>query len=140
MRISRTCLFTLALAFCGCSILAVILGIPYVVAADRAEAQAGECAHELFYIWEMKSGWVAEHTNAAPSWADFPGWPSNRCPGGGTWTLGHLGELPTCSIPSHAERFKRNNEAQERELLANSPEYRRWRAEHKRALTNGLSQ
>jgi hypothetical protein len=139
MRISRTCLFILALAFCGCSILAVILGIPYVVAADRAEAEAGECAHELFYIWEMKSGWVAEHTNVAPSWADFPGWPSNRCPGGGTWTLGRLGELPTCSIPAHAERYKRNNEALERELLANSPEYRRWRAEHKRALTNGLS-
>jgi len=33
------------------------------------------------------------------------------CPGGGTYTIGPVGELPQCSIPGHNEYFKAHLEA-----------------------------
>jgi hypothetical protein len=84
-----------------------------------------ECVHSLNHLCEAKGSWAEEHranTNATPTWGDLRSyyngptdWPTNapapRCPGGGTWTIGRLGELPTCSIAKHTSAFRHEIDA-----------------------------
>jgi general secretion pathway protein G len=67
------------------------------------------CIVLLSQIEGAKEQWAAEHhktTNDVPTDADLFGVYLNHkpvCPAGGTYTVGRVGQLPTCSIggPSH---------------------------------------
>src|SRR5437870_1984790 len=71
------------------------------------------CLAELRGIWSAKVSWMIENnktTNDAPTWSDFVGPDSYltavpKCPDGGSYTIGRMAELPTCSVPAHNEFF-----------------------------------
>jgi hypothetical protein len=90
-------------ALCGC-------GKKDVVNAPADDATLG-CANSLRHIDDAKKSW-AEKSGAAltatPTEDDLlpyfrKGMP--RCPGGGTYTIGTVSELPKCSIAAHNEYF-----------------------------------
>jgi hypothetical protein len=77
------------------------------------------CVNRLAVISGCKAQWALEHqktTNDVPTWEDIRPYLPNkwtnsdwtngqpRCPDGGTYTLGRVGEPPTCSIggPRHS--------------------------------------
>jgi len=73
------------------------------------------CVENLRDIEIAKSNWaIAEKksTNAAPTWEDVRPWLNNSeppvCPDKGVYTIGKIGETPTCSIggPGHTNHFK----------------------------------
>jgi hypothetical protein len=102
----------LALTLCVSGLLIVIgvrLAVPHFVRA-RAGAPWMECINNMRIIQGAKDQWALENdksTNSSPTWDDIrPYIGSNYlgsrkkliCPEGGTYTLGKVGDLPTCSI------------------------------------------
>ncbi len=99
----------------------LILSIPVVLAAlavtipnlpDRpVSAPKNTCINQLHLIKAAKAVWASENhkTNGPVTWNDiFPYlWREPRstnipqCPKGGSYTLGSIGELPTCSVEGH---------------------------------------
>ncbi len=66
------------------------------------------CVYNLKIIENAKQAWVLEHRNQsgiAVSPEDlsvlFKTNKIPKCPDGGTYTIGRVGENPTCSIPGH---------------------------------------
>jgi hypothetical protein len=96
--------FLVAFALCGCG-----KNNPEKLDGD---APTRGCASSLRALDAAKHHW-AELNNAAPTATptqddlmplfrhEFP-----RCPGGGTYTIGAVSELPQCSIPAHNDFFK----------------------------------
>ena len=75
-------------------------------AVDAAERNA--CINNLRQIDAAKQQWALENRKTAeaiPTVQDIapylPGGVLPTCPSGGTYTLNAVGELPSCSIPSH---------------------------------------
>jgi hypothetical protein len=72
--------------------------------------QANICANQLIMLADAKSLWAEQGnktTNDTPLMKDlvpFIRCPTN-CPGKGIYTLGKVGELPSCSIPEHQAVF-----------------------------------
>jgi hypothetical protein len=74
----------------------------------RSEKASAPCINNLRQIVAAKDQWAIEKsktTNDVPTWDDirpyFPSaWTNNIpiCPDGGTYTIGRIGEPPTCSI------------------------------------------
>ena len=88
----------------GCLAVALIVLLPAVVHDDRG-VQRPSCINNLRQLHAAKQMWAEEHhmtTNDTPTWDDLrvylkiSPW---KCPNGGTYTIGRVGELPTCSIP-----------------------------------------
>ena len=83
------------------------VGVPNFIRA-RATRAAAPCINNLRIIDAAKNEWALEigkTTNNAPTWDDVrPYLPDSRshsipvCPDGGTYTLGRVGEPPTCSL------------------------------------------
>src|SRR5215831_2162012 len=113
---------------------ACAVGVVAVVAAcihNKRLANRDECVHNLWHLMGSKDEWAVdqdESTNATPTWDDLrpfyvgpAEWPSNQpapqCPSGGTWTIGRIGEPPTCSVASHTAKLKRQIREQE-EMVA----------------------
>ena len=81
------------------------IAIPNFVKA-RATSQENACINNLRQIDAAKNEWALEKGKSA---SDIPAredllpylrsWPV--CPAGGTYTIGPVGEQPTCSIPGH---------------------------------------
>jgi len=81
------------------------IAIPNFVKA-RATSQENACINNLRQIDAAKQQWALEKSKTA---TDIPTkedllpymrrWPV--CPAGGTYTIGPVGEKPTCSIPGH---------------------------------------
>ncbi len=81
------------------------IAIPNFVKA-RATSQENACINNLRQIDAAKNEWALEKNKTA---SDVPAredllpylrsWPT--CPAGGTYTIGPVGEKPTCSIPGH---------------------------------------
>jgi len=74
-----------------------------------AEAARNQCINNLRQIDAAKNQWALENNKSAdavPTAQDLlPYFPNNIfpvCPSGGTYTIGSVGVLPTCSIPGHA--------------------------------------
>ena len=72
------------------------------------------CANKLRQIDSAKKRWAKQNNadpKATPTWDDldylFRHGPP-KCPGGGTYTIGSLGEPPQCSIPAHNDYYKSN--------------------------------
>lgn len=82
------------------------IAIPNFVKA-RATAQQNACINNLRQLDAAKNQWALEKVKKegdVPTKEDLlpylRKWPV--CPQGGTYTIGALGEPPTCSIPGHA--------------------------------------
>ena len=78
--------------------------------ADGSVSAPSHCRMNLRAIEQVKSTWASEHhltTNDTPADADiyraFARQPI--CPEGGTYSIGRVGELPTCSLPKHKFSF-----------------------------------
>jgi hypothetical protein len=72
----------------------------------RATSQQNACINNLRQLDAAKNQWALEKvkkTGDAPTKEDLlpylRKWPT--CPQGGTYTIGPVGEAPTCSIPGH---------------------------------------
>ena len=95
-------LVALALTVCGCR--------------SKGYAASESCYNKLRQIDGAKQYWAQEHhksTNDVPSWEDLREHLKQvpeKCPGGGTYTIRSIGELPTCSIPAHEAYWKQNME------------------------------
>jgi len=81
------------------------IAIPNFVKA-RATSQENACINNLRQIDGAKNEWALENNKKAtdvPTKADLlpylRSWPV--CPQGGTYTIGAVGDKPTCSIPGH---------------------------------------
>jgi competence protein ComGC len=85
--------------------LMMAIAIPNFVKA-RATAQANTCINNLRQIDAAKNEWALENnktTNDIPTAQDLNqyikgGFASLHCPAGGTYTIEHVGETPTCSL------------------------------------------
>ena len=78
-------------------------------ATGRAAALQNACINNLRQIDAAKNQWALEKgkaTGAAVTAADIAPYLVGRrmpvCPGGGRYTIGKVGDKPTCSIPGHA--------------------------------------
>jgi hypothetical protein len=90
----------------------------YLWTAPRVDrpAPAFICSQNLRQIDAAKQMWVIEHessTNRFPSWEDIHPYigrsvsdPLPTCPQGGTYTIGRIGEIPSCSISEHTAAFR----------------------------------
>ncbi len=101
----------------GGNILAASAAVPAVMAAMAlpAMAKAKEnsqritCLNNMRMIQAAKQQWAMEKrkpASAVPRWEDIQpylgrGRGTLRCPSGGEYTVGAVGESPTCSIPGH---------------------------------------
>ncbi len=106
----------------------VVLGLVLVLlfVRNQSDADMRECIHSLYHLSETKWAWAEAHhatTNDTPTWEDLrpyynvpTEWPTNapapRCPGGGTWIIGKIGEAPSCSIGKHAAALRHEIEEQ----------------------------
>jgi hypothetical protein len=91
-------------------VLMLPIAIPNFVRA-RDTAQMNMCINNLRQIDGAKNEWALENnkTNGAPVTAadikPFLKLKTNedflKCPAGGTYTIGPVGESPTCSVPKH---------------------------------------
>jgi hypothetical protein len=81
------------------------IAIPNFVKA-RATSQANACINNLRQIDAAKNEWALENnktTNDTPTAQDLNqyikgGFELLHCPAGGTYTIGRVGETPTCSL------------------------------------------
>jgi hypothetical protein len=127
----------------ACALGLVVLGVLFY--RNNANVVTEECVHSLYHLCEAKGAWAREHqaTNGAtPTWSDLrphyigpANWPTTepapRCPGGGTWAIGRIDEMPTCSIAAHTAALRhefeeiknagRNNSSNAFARTANSP-------------------
>jgi competence protein ComGC len=88
------------------------IAIPNFVKA-RETSQMNACINQLRMIDAAKQEWALENNQQstnAPTQADLTRLKNNQyfkngqfpaCPAGGTYTIGAVGEAPTCSIPKH---------------------------------------
>jgi len=109
---SKAFLFVLA----AIVVIVLAVGIPNFSRARQTHA-ANPCLNTLRMIDSWKQEWALERsktTNDTPTWDDirpyFPARWSNSlpaCPDGGVYTLGRVGQPPTCSLgdkePGHKE-------------------------------------
>jgi hypothetical protein len=71
------------------------------------------CFQNLRQIDGAKQAWAWENgktTNDTPTLADLQGYlgsTSRKCPVGGTYRLGKIGESPTCSVPEHNALYQK---------------------------------
>jgi len=96
--------------------LVVAIAIPNC-ARSRVSAAKMPCIAGLRMIDAAKAQWALAHhktTNDAPTWDDLGSYFIRTrvplvCPDGGLYTIGCVGELPTCSIASHTEYWRTNH-------------------------------
>ena len=85
--------------------LLAAIAIPNFVKA-RQTSQTNACINNLRQIDAAKQQWALENgkkSTDTPTKEDLMpylrSWP--KCPAGGSYTIGTVGETPTCSIPKH---------------------------------------
>jgi hypothetical protein len=101
---------------CAVSLIAaVVIGLPVLARWKSRSSSIPACHFNLEQIRACKQLWADNEektTNGAPTWGDLrpyfsqwlmtnsPYWTNGRpiCPGGGTYTISRVGELPRCSI------------------------------------------
>lgn len=90
-----------------CIPMMLAIAIPNFVKA-RETAQKNMCLNNLRRIDGAKQVWALQNnkgTNSTPTMQDLTPYlkdpASLRCPAGGTYSINGIGQVPTCSIPSH---------------------------------------
>jgi hypothetical protein len=94
-----------ALPFVAVPGMLAAIAIPNFVKA-RATAQENGCINNLRQIDAAKQQWALEKNKTAtdvPTAGDIAPYllKMPTCPAGGTYTIGAVGEKPTCSLPNH---------------------------------------
>ena len=95
----------------GCVGIAMVFLAPFFVRDDRG-VQHSACIINLRQIDAAKEIWADEHhriTNDIPTWDDLRDYLKPlpmKCPNGGTYTIGRIGELPICSIPKDTSYWR----------------------------------
>ena len=94
-------------------LIAAIIGVAYAVdyytKANQPSAK-DPCLANLLQLSGAKDTWAVENrgtTNDSPVWTDLIGHDKYlrdqpTCYKGGTYTLGRVGEKPTCTVAGHA--------------------------------------
>jgi competence protein ComGC len=87
--------------------LMMAIAIPNFVKA-RDTAQTNACINNLRQIDAAKQQWALENSKKStdtPTQSDLGHYLKNgqfpTCPKGGTYTIGTIGEAPSCSVPGH---------------------------------------
>ena len=90
--------------------LLAAIAIPNFIKA-RATSQQNACINNLRQIDAAKMQWALENGKAngtpvteadiTPYLGPGPNGTVPKCPAGGKYTIGKVGEVPTCSIPDH---------------------------------------
>jgi hypothetical protein len=105
MRMSKKSMIAIA----ALGVLAVLAAsvVPAFIRA-RSTPSAAPCVNNLLQMQGAKQSWALDNgksTNDTPVWDDIRPFlkPTLKCPQGGTYILGRVGEAPKCSIggPSH---------------------------------------
>lgn len=90
----------------GLACLAVVTALLWLF-RERNRSASISCISILRDIDAAKQNWALENkkaTNVVPTWDDLASkylHENPKCPQGGTYTLGAVGELPRCSYPGH---------------------------------------
>jgi len=100
--------FQIAIAIALLAVVGAVL-LPSLLPAPTTSG-VNACLANLRQLDGATQQWVLENrktTNDAPTWQDIEpyllhGRKSLICDRGGTYTLGRLGKLPTCSYPGHS--------------------------------------
>ena len=101
-----------AAVFAAIALVALIL-VPNLIDSHLRETPpSSKCINNLRLIDGAKQLWALEHNKTetnVPTWEDLKPYlcgtnnlPLPTCPSGGTYTLGSVSNVPTCSIPGHA--------------------------------------
>jgi hypothetical protein len=74
------------------------------------------CVHNLEVIADGKRYWAGDHQKGpedTPTWEELSDYTRRKpaCPGGGTYTIGKVGDLPSCSIADHQTAFVKSKQA-----------------------------
>ena len=94
--------------------LSLILLVPLLAGCGPGPAASESCVSKLRQIDGAKEYWAEQNhkaTNDAPTWEDLRSYMKSVplvCPNGGTYTLGRVDELPTCSIPKDTDYWKKS--------------------------------
>jgi hypothetical protein len=105
-----------AIMKCIFPIAALLLVLTGCGKEEPGPAASESCYNKLRQIDGAKQAWADEHhktTNDTPTWEDLRGYLKTvpfTCPNGGTYTLGQIGELPTCSIPEDTAYWRKHME------------------------------
>jgi hypothetical protein len=116
----------IVLSTCIVCVFFAVASVPLFIGSHNTTAAVPRCVGNLEIIEMCKGNWRNQYgktSNDIPSWDDLRNeliWYANRtgggtngipvCPDGGTYVIGRVGELPTCSIggPKHALRTEKN--------------------------------
>ena len=96
--------------------LLVAIAIPNC-ARSRVVTAKDSCINRLRQIEGAQVQWALEHhrlTNDALTWDDLRSYFIRtrlplECPDGGVYTIGRVGELPSCSIARHTEYWRKHH-------------------------------
>ena len=94
----------------GCLVVGIAILLPNLV--EPPGGQKPSCINNLRQIKGAEDQWAVDQhktTNDAPTWDDLRDYFKSvppKCPNGGTYTLGRIGELPTCSIAKDTDYWK----------------------------------
>jgi hypothetical protein len=90
--------------------LALAVGIPKFIQARQASVRLA-CMNHLIQIDGAKQQRKIEHNKTdadVPTWEDIKPYIAEnaelKCPAGGIYIIGKVGELPSCSITNHSLR------------------------------------
>ena len=100
--------------FCGSNFLCSSIPVcfPKRFSDSGPPTQKAYCVNYLKELEYAKEYWATEHsktTNDTPTWEDLRPYLKGspfKCPNGGTYTIGRVGELPSCSISNDTARYK----------------------------------
>ena len=107
---SRSIIIAVGAVLAAVGVAALVFAAAVVVPTfihARNTAASNACVENLRRIELAKQQWAVENhrtTNDVPTWDDLRPYIGKspgevlRCPGGGTYTLGRVGEPPRCSI------------------------------------------
>jgi hypothetical protein len=100
-----------ALTFAVACLILVAFAVPDWGGKRRISSSTW-CINNLRQIDGATQTWVIEKqkdTNAVPAWNDILPYLKSppKCPSGGTYTLGSVSRMPTCSIRKHQTEWSR---------------------------------
>ena|SRR6266478_6011167 len=102
----------------GCSLVVVVALLPFIVKIKTTASASTSCLSNLRMIDAAKETWAKDHHKSdehVPTWNDLAGGPDRylkdkpACPNGGSYTIGRVSELPSCSIPADTEYFRKHD-------------------------------
>ena len=113
MAIAGLVMGYISIAFTVLAILLMVSSAIPSFAKASDDARKTTCIVNLKQMYCAKQQWALQHgknDDATPSKADLDpyitgGINSLQCPSGGTYTIGAVSEMPTCTVPGHTFNY-----------------------------------